>query len=140
MIDYHSATYRLADLLRKSSNKHSYRAKRDWLNISYQKRIPAVDSVSQSVHPTEKTALAETSSVQPKGLYRDIGPLAFGVPGTIDSDEQQRCLVVTTGGGWGRLTRALPFCIIMRGANSLFRSHEMFRLRSCTVPSTLLQR
>ena len=140
MIDYHSATYRFADLLRKSSNKYVYRAKRDWLHISYQKRIPVVDRISQSIHPTGNTAIAETSSVQPQRFYRDIGSLAFGVPGTIDSVEKQRFLVGTTGGGWGRLTRAVPSCIILRGANSSFRSHEMFRLRSCTVPSTLLQR
>ena len=59
-----------------------------------------VDRVSKSIHPTGNTAIAETSSVHPQRLYRDIEPLAFGVPGTIDSDEKQRLLVGTTGGGW----------------------------------------
>ena len=71
LIDYHSSIYRVADLLRISTNRYIYTAKRDWLNIFYQKRMPVVDSISQSIHTTENTNIAEKSSVQPKGLYRD---------------------------------------------------------------------
>ena len=74
-----------------------------------------VDSVSQSTHPTGKTAIAEKSSVQPKRQYRDMGPLAFAVPASTDSDDKQRSSVGTTGGGWGRWTRAVSFGIILRG-------------------------
>ena len=77
-----------------------------------------VDSISQSIHLNGNTTMPEKSSVQPKGLYRDMGPFAFAVPATIARDEQQRSLVATTGGGGGRLTRAVPFCIVMRGPNS----------------------
>ena len=66
LINYHPSTYRLADLMRISSNKHIYTAKRNWLHISYQKRIPVVDSIIQSVHPTGNATIAETSNVQPK--------------------------------------------------------------------------
>ena len=71
MIDYNSSTYRLLDVLRISSNRYIFTAKRDWLKIFYQKRMPVVDSISQSIHTTENTNIAEKSSVQPKGLYRD---------------------------------------------------------------------
>ena len=77
-----------------------------------------VDSISQSIHPTGNTTIAEKSSVQSKGLYRDMGPLAIAVSSTLASDEKKSFLVGTTGGGWGRLTRAVPFCIIFRGPNS----------------------
>ena len=51
-----------------------------------------------------------------------MGPLAFAVPATTDSDEKQRFVVGTTGGSWGRLTRAVPFCIILRGPNRYFEA------------------
>ena len=77
-----------------------------------------VDSVSQSINATGKTAIAEKSSVQPKRQYRDMGPLAFAVPATTDSHDKQRFLVGTTGRGRGRLTPAVYFGIILRGPNS----------------------
>ena len=55
-----------------------------------------VDSISQSIHLNGNTTMPEKSSVQPKGLYRDMGPFAFAVPATIASDEKQRFLVATT--------------------------------------------
>ena len=120
--DYHSSTYRLANLLRISSNKYIYTAKRDRLNISYQNRIPMVDSISQSIHPTGNTTIPEKSSVQPKGLYRDMGPLAGAVSSTIARDEKQRFLAGTTGGGRVRLTRAFFFCIGLWGRTVNFEA------------------
>ena len=81
-----------------------------------------VDSVSQSINATGKTAVAEKSGVQPKRQYRDMGPLAFAVPASTDSDDKQRFLVGTTGGGWGRLTRAVSFGIILRGRTVNFET------------------
>ena len=51
-----------------------------------------------------------------------MGPFAFAVPATIARDEKQRFLVATTGGGWGRLTRPVPFCITLRGPKVNFEA------------------
>ena len=109
----------MAELLRISSNKYIYTAKRDWLNISYQNRIRMVDSISQSIHLNGNTTMPEKSSVQPKGLYRDMGPFAFAVPATIARDEQQRSLVATTGGGLGEVDSRCSFLYCYAGAKQL---------------------
>ena len=64
-----------------------------------------VNSIRQSIHPVGNTTITDKSSVQSKDGTRDMRPLAFAVPATIDSYEKQRFFVgAAEGGGRGRLT------------------------------------